>query len=747
VPSRLDFKYFDFKDFDNGDKIILKTGYKIAVITALLCAFALSASENIASYSSPVTVNAFFQWGDTLWAASSGGLIVHDLKNNRRELISNSRIFPDLHLTAICRDAQGNLWIGSRKGYLYRRTPQGQFTVYSNYKMSDWGILCLYGYDGLVVVGSNRGVSLFDPVNGVALRNATSIANFASPRVNTIEAFGDALFLGCDEGIAFLDSLDAVPLSQRNLYYPGIWKTTGLGARVVSIVNDGGVVKASSTPALVFREVVFAVSDSGWIVGDGMRWARIYSPGGGITKIYNEGDRRMWIGTEDLFYFSFNLESLPEHQSFDGFTLKRATRVVAGENGDMWFLPVVPYPNISWHHGVYRFDGRNWHHYNDHTYPGQFGYIGDGNSLGGAAGRDGTFWAGMSGGNVKHIDPAQNTVRQLILGDRGWSNVGYLTNGEGDIQWGKVDALAVDTGGYLWLSVYDCNFGSLLCYNPRGLPVPSETDPVKARFRRFFTEPPYKTLNISELSVDAANRMFAYDVAQDRLTLFRPAANPLVGGIEIDTSYDRFGTVVAMEPGGDGAMYIAGVGGLRRFPAGSKKVEDVDNTIAAMSGVAVDGNIFWIGTHTGGILRYDLDNDEKRWIDETAGLPSNNVLSVALDRKNRRLWAVTDEGVSQIDIGRAAKPASGASMRVFPNVFSVSGSTQGARHVTFAGLEPRSAVSVYTVSGTLAAKVNSEQFAGSEWRALWTPKRNLAPGTYIAVVKPSGKKAKIILKP
>jgi sugar lactone lactonase YvrE len=488
-----------------------------------------------------------------------------------------------------------------------------------------------------------------------------------------------------------------------------------------------------------------------------MRWARVYSPGGGMLTLYNEGDRRMWIGTEDMFYLSFNLESVPEQYRFDGFTLRRATRVIAGEDGNMWFLPVVPYPNISWHHGIYRFDGRNWYRYTANTHPGQFGYIGDGSALGGAAGRGGTFWAGTSGGNVKHIDPARNTVKQLIVGNKAFGNVGYLTNGDGENVWGKVDALAVDTAGYIWVSIYDCDLGSLLCYDPRYLPVPSETDPVRARFRRFFSEPPYKTKNITALNVDAGNRIFAYDDAQDRLVVFRPAANPLSGGIVVDTVYDRFGTVSAMAPGDDGAMYVAGMGGLRRFPAGSARVAPVDSTLIGVSGLAVQGNVFWIGTLTGGVLRYDLDSGgvlrkniaggEKRWIDEAAGLPSNNVFSIALDRKNGRLWAVTEEGVSQIDVGRDVKAASGARVRVFPNVFSVSGSTQGAQHVTFAGLEPRSAVAVYTVNGTLAAKVDAAYFNNSEWRALWAPKRTLAPGTYIAVIKPSGKKAKIILKP
>jgi hypothetical protein len=86
-------------------------------------------------------------------------------------------------------------------------------------------------------------------------------------------------------------------------------------------------------------------------------------------------------------------------------------------------------------------------------------------------------------------------------------------------------------------------------------------------------------------------------------------------------------------------------------------------------------------------------------------------------------------------------------MRVFPNVFSVGGKAQGAPSITFSRLEPRSSVSVYAINGALVAKVNAEFFTEDEWRAAWTPKRNFVPGTYIAVAKPSGKRAKIILKP
>jgi hypothetical protein len=143
-----------------------------------------------------------------------------------------------------------------------------------------------------------------------------------------------------------------------------------------------------------------------------------------------------------------------------------------------------------------------------------------------------------------------------------------------------------------------------------------------------------------------------------------------------------------------------------------------------------------------------MESGAQRVIGESVGLPSNNVVSVALDKKNGRLWIVTDEGVSWLDIGRSGtKISTNRNLRAFPNVFSVGGSAQGAQHVTFTGLEPRSSVAVYTVSGSLVAKTDAEHFIDSEWRAVWTPKRTLTPGTYIAIANPSGKRAKIILKP
>jgi hypothetical protein len=252
------------------------------------------------------------------------------------------------------------------------------------------------------------------------------------------------------------------------------------------------------------------------------------------------------------------------------------------------------------------------------------------------------------------------------------------------------------------------------------------------------------------LHVDAGNRIFAYDPPQhqNRLTVFSHSGNPLADGITIDTVYAQFGMVSAIENGAGGDVYIVGDAGIMRIKAGTLAVERVDNTITNATSLAISGDVLWLGTNTSGILRYDLGNGEKRWINESSGLPSENVISLALDPGNGRLWIVTDVGVSQLDIGHGrVNPTPKGTAFAFPNVFSVGGSNQGVQHVTFADLEPQASVSVYTINGTLVAKVDARHFADSEWRAFWTPRRNLTPGTYIAVAKPSGKRAKIILRP
>jgi len=716
---------------------------RVLWLIAVCCGTLFSSELVLVNHVSPITVNSFLMSGDTLFAASSGGLQVHNVKSGAAQLLSDAKMFPDPHLTALCRDAKGNLWMGSQKGYLYKRTPRGQFSVYSSYKLAGWGITCLYTHDGLIVVGSDKGVSLFDPQKGIALRNAANIGGFSDPRVNTITVFKDTLFIGCNEGLAYLDGLNSVPLNRRNFYDAAIWETEKSDAPIVSFINAGSFISPQAAPAVIFRGRIITSDNEGWILSNGERWRRVTGTGK-IVNLYSESERRLWIGTDEMFYFSFNGDDNPQQHRIEGLALKGGTRLLTARNGDVWALSKIDYRAVRWHHGVYRYDGSRWHLYNGSSHGG-YGYLGDFDPYGITEGRDGTIWVGTWGGNVKHINSVNNTVGQLIVGNRDFRNINYMANGvDGEQDWGKVDALATDSSGFIWMSVYDHSFGSLMCYNPRFPPNSAETDPAKAHYRHFF---PGSPLADPQLSVDAENRIFFSDNLQSKLTVFRYNGNPLVNGIIIDTTYHQIGMISAIRSADDGTTYISATTGLRRVRAGETKLEMIDETLSNITSMAIQGERLWLGTRTNGILRYNTADSAKTWINEANGLLSNSIFSLALDSKRGRLWIMSEGGVSQLDAGRESKVTSSEPVFVFPNVFSISRSNQGASSVTFARLEPNSIVSVYAVSGVLIDKVSAQPFTEREWRAYWTPKRSLTPGTYFAVVKPSGKKTKIILKP
>ncbi|MFP4013522.1 MAG: two-component regulator propeller domain-containing protein [Chitinispirillaceae bacterium] len=708
----------------------------------LLCASVAHPLERLINHCSPMTVNGFVVAGDTLWAASGGGLVSHDLKNGSSKLLSSAKMFPDPNLTSICRDPDGNLWMTSDRGYLYKRTQDGRFAVYSTYHTSAWRLTSVLFHDGMVIVGANKGVSLFDPEKKVALRNGVNIADFTNPRVNRILVFEDTLFLACEEGVAYLDSLDDDPLKKRNFYYAGIWKTRPDSAVVKDLVVSAGSVLPQPSPSVVFQGRLLT-SRNGNILSEGEVQAYV-APSGNITSLYNENDERLWIGTDETYYFSYDGEREPVEYGIEGIPLKQGTKILAASTGDVWVVPAVPRTGASWHHGVARYDGNRWSLYSNSTLGPAFGWIGEGDAFGISEGDNGSVWVGTYGGNVKHIDPFQNSVGQLVVRD--YSSFRYTESGEGDIPWGKVDALARDSSKFLWMTVWESpNVGSVVCYDPRYKPVSSETDPVKAHFRRFF---PASSIadNKAALHVDKNNRIYLYN-GNNRLVIFRHNGNPLADGIETVYESQNIGLVTGMETGEDGATYITTSKGLYRIGRNETKLSVVDSELSAASCLAVQGSILWMGTSTNGMLRYDILTGEQTSYDEGNGMLSNNILSLSYNEKDGELWILTDVGVTQMDVGAASTISRSENMKVYPNPFSMSRKNQGTSSVTFARLAPRSTVSVYSFDGSLVSKVDSRYVSDYEWRAEWTPDTRLSPGTYFVVASPSGKKTKLMLLP
>jgi ligand-binding sensor domain-containing protein len=81
------------------------------------------------NYNSAIQINDILVDNASVWAASTGGLIQVDLVKDTAFLESDVDNIPDLFLTALCKDNKGNVWIGSKKGYLVKRDTRKRFRV------------------------------------------------------------------------------------------------------------------------------------------------------------------------------------------------------------------------------------------------------------------------------------------------------------------------------------------------------------------------------------------------------------------------------------------------------------------------------------------------------------------------------------------------------------------------------------------------------------------------------------------
>jgi len=65
--------------------------------------------------------------------------------------------------------------------------------------------------------------------------------------------------------------------------------------------------------------------------------------------------------------------------------------------------------------------------------------------------------------------------------------------------------------------------------------------------------------------------------------------------------------------------------------------------------VANDGNIVWIGTFRGGLVKLDKTSGEKTFYNTAnSGLPNSTVLSIAIDN-NHKIWIGTENGLAEFD--------------------------------------------------------------------------------------------------
>ncbi|MBD3390603.1 MAG: T9SS type A sorting domain-containing protein [Chitinivibrionales bacterium] len=711
--------------------------YAGGIAAALLCAWAVQSGgfQRFKNYGSVITANDIARRGDTVSVATTGGLYRMPADGSPGELAHDAFRFPDLKLTTLVVDEKGNLWAGSRQGYLYKIGAGGAHTTYTGYFSAGWEIRALYPYQRYLLVGSLNGFSIFDPGKGEADENATRLGDLKSPIVNALLVHDDTLYLGCEDGIATLNiagnRLDGVNLLERE-----IWTTKETSRPVTGFVVTDGTVVPMSVPAAVYGTHILH-ADSTTLYLDSVEVAGLPSM---VTRIRTDGDT-CWIGTQDDYFYQWSLDDSLHQHRIRGLTFKSINRIFNDEWGRVWmFSKITPGKNLWWQGVGVHDGGESWRIYNSYFTEG-IGTFGDNENFnGGAIQNNGDVWVGTPGGGVKAFDKDRNEWRRYYGGAHEGFGGWRLLEGDGwSDPWSKCDALCLDSAGYLWVSSWENPAGCLVCYDPRYRDPGNPPDTVATTYYRYFAKEPvqsqYYMENVVALNTDVNGTIFAGSESGQLLVFSHDGGEPLQGDITVHGFITNLVTVLDMVSTENGLTWIVTGKGLYRYDAKTDSLVEDEIVPQNLTAVEAESNDFvWLGTSGDGLIRYDWQSKSMLVRDQNHGLASNTIVDLSADPERGYLWVASDNGMSRYDLGHTAETITkNRGMEVYPNPFSFSDAAHA--EVVIRKLAPQSSVHVYDARGTLVEKLSPASQNRHEWTFSWRPSRRLTPGTYFCAAR------------
>lgn len=693
--------------------------------------------QRINNFSSTISVYDFESQGDTLYVASSGGVYVFIKSSGTGYLLPSDNNSPDPTTTALFLQDKQKLWYGTNQGYLCKRTPPDNkttVTTYNSYFSSQWKITGLELYGKYLFVASNKGLSVFDTEKGYAEKSASKFGNMTTSAVNALKVYNDTLFIGLDQGIAKLSvkTIDAVNFSD-----PRIWEIDQVTLKPVhSFTIYNNICKPFSDYSDLFQGKFIYSSDSS------LYWdsSVLSSFNSKITALKVTGEKECWIGTEEDYFYLWNGASLTQYK-IPGPTQASINKVFVDHTGKMWFLP---YANgnvkiLPWWLGIGSFDNNSWTLYNLYTTPSFDGLNDNPDNRAIIETPDNRVWFGTSGGQVKTYTPASNSWR--IYHVNSLSESSFYAGNQND-RWGKSDAFAIDSSGYLWISSWKNKGGSLICYDYRYEPDDSKRDnPEQAHYRRFFSD--NDDYNFTCINVDKQGNILIGD-ENGRIIVFRHNGNPLRDGITVLTKFNTYAKVYDAVTSVDDSTRIVTADGLYVFNSQKLSItknEDFNMKVRTIE--AESDSVVWIGTSGDGLTRYDVTSKDHSTFTIANGLISNEIKDISFDKKNGHLWVATDLGFSMIDVGYVLdRSPTVKDIEIYPNPYSKSKMAQYP--ITIRNVSHNGKIAIYSVDGRLIAKPRLQrQGNGSSY--IWEPETNITPGVYRVIIHGSQSCSKLLL--
>ncbi|HEX2959273.1 MAG TPA: hypothetical protein VHO70_20735 [Chitinispirillaceae bacterium] len=725
---------------------------KYANLLITMCVLSSFATGRVINYAETNKINDIQQKDGKLLVFTGGGVYTVDLKTGGYHSEFGTVDFPDPDMTASCIDDDGTVWVGSSNGYVNSWDPKKLKWngLVNSYQSSGWKITSMIPYGPYLIIGSSKGLSLFDRREKRARKNAGKFGEYTVTQVNALAISKDRLYVGLDEGVVYIDSI-STKLNSYNFFDPGIWNTDSsrpIPARTFLTINDSLFVFNSA--AVVYNGKVLQAKGDTLVFDDNV----LMQTASSIICLKTIGSD-CWIGTSKDYVYKYN-SSETKHIKFEGSTFQDVSGLTSAGNGHVLVVPTPSLGGGEWWRGFQEYTGSSWVIYNNSNVP-DIGTMPSNDLVKKAIikSRQGDIWIGTSGGYCKRFIQNDKSWLQYCTysrgGSLGLSSCGsYCHHGVIPVQWAKSDAIAQDSSGFVWVGCWQNPDGTLICFDPANKPESNLGTP-QAHYRRFFESGNVNNAkNVTLLCVDIYGTIFVGNEEPDNLILMKHDGDPIGKGVNIIKSFSgpdiegKFKDAVSTS---NGFTYILTSEGLFEYNPERQvivKREDVSNIGDAIE--IEDDNILWFASVSDGVVRYDLSNKERlSTFTKVDGLVSTTVKDLSLDREKGIMWIATDQGVSRLSIGVKPQLSDNKTITVFPVPFKKSRN----KTINFHYVSPKADIAIYSLHGSLVGSPSRVLNNSYQAQFAWTVPANVSPGTYYYIVKDgeSSAKGRLLITP
>jgi ligand-binding sensor domain-containing protein len=204
------------------------------------------------SFTDMRTVRMLALSGDSLWAATSGGVFLYQKASGQFVKFTNSEGLSSNDVTAATLDRYGRLWVGTAEGFVNMYNPLGrvwkQIRGIAESNRVQKAIRALFVQSDSLFIGTEFGVVVY-----LMQREefGDTYANFGfllQPKVNDLFIHRNTIWVATESGVA------SASLASPNLSSPAAWSRYPAGTNAFS---------TNVTSITVFRDTVYAGSRGG----------------------------------------------------------------------------------------------------------------------------------------------------------------------------------------------------------------------------------------------------------------------------------------------------------------------------------------------------------------------------------------------------------------------------------------------------------------------------------------------------